>query len=310
MCLVFKDFYIISSIFYHYHVKYDKIYGMGLGIKLLDKYTKITFLDLIGYTLLDSFELSAHSFGDITDDYELNGIGISFTVSFDEDEIISHIKNINAKNIIFAHIHPLLNEASLKFEKDKKDPRIEIAEGKISLPIGEPPTPQDIDLLAKIKNRNDLNDVDISGAVFSSGGIWTFNSTSTYIIGTKIVYPTIRKDFDLDEENIKIDLPSYFRETKKPETRYKKGLRGNPFVLCGVAIGKKSDDLLQKKENENNIKIIEKIYSEAGVNLNYIPYISYGINPINVMRKILDEWKTLFIDNQKENSTRRVADGV
>jgi acylphosphatase len=259
---------------------------------------KITFKELMLHTLLDFFEFSAHTTGSLDDEYELDEIGINFFVGFNVDSVLNDLKEKKISKVILAHTHPLLNDESLIFEKNKIDPRILIAYGVLPLPLGNPPTAGDVEFLDKIKNK--ANFLEIKGAVFSASGIWVFG----IINGQK---PNIEKleeriknknqskinDF-LEIELIKIKFPDYFMDVEVP------GI--SKAEIDKVLFKSEIEKLKTRPVSENNfldykeeIEKLKSFYLNCGVFLDFFYYKDFNIDPIIEMRKIIEKWAEIYL---------------
>jgi hypothetical protein len=265
---------------------------------------KLTLKELMLHTLLDSFEFSAHTTGSLNDEYELNGIGINFFVSFDIDSVLNDLKERKISKVILAHTHPLINDDSLVFEENKIDPRILIAYGKLLLPLGNPPTYGDVELLDKIKKRADF--LEISGAVFSASGIWVFDilkgqKPNIEILRERIIKKNQTNTSDFDSENgffkkevLKAKFPNYFMDVEVP------GI--SRAEINKVLFKSEIDKLKTQPISENNIlnykKEVEKLksfYSNCGVFLDFFYYKDFGFDPLSEMRRIIERWEEIYL---------------
>lgn len=262
---------------------------------------RISCLDLIKHTLLDSFEFSAHSAEGLWSEYYLNGIGIdSFVGKINFEAVFSDLKNIGADKVIFAHTHPLANDKSLFFKIDEEDPRIKIAYGKKTLPLGNYPTSGDINLLKSLKLEGKASGIEVSGVVFAASGIWIFNVNDN--ISQPLNNPKNESVLDKVDPSeflskdllIKNKFPDYFMEVEKPamfKTRQQQG--GLDTNLKSTIINSEQSTQESVLDNEV-IDSVKQTFANQGITLEFIPYVSKEFDPVLILRTGIQDWEKKF----------------
>ncbi|MEI6490742.1 MAG: hypothetical protein WCO16_03190 [bacterium] len=268
---------------------------------------KLSSKELLKHALLDSYEFSAHSKRDVWDSYELNGIGINLFVGFDQEAVLNDLKDSNCSKAILAHTHPLLNDDSIIFRRDQLDPRIQIAYGELPLPLGNPPTDGDISLLDSFKKKVAEAGINISGAVFVSSGIWTFDIDPNKKINIEKLKGRKKPnrsgetgDF-FKYEIIKGEFPDYFMEVEKPAMHTQKYRNVAQLTLASRVDRISSEIKIIQKDYAEEIENHKKYYRECGVILDFLPYRENNLDALLIMRKCIEEWKNKFltIDSSK-----------
>ncbi|MST04325.1 MAG: hypothetical protein EXS49_02035 [Candidatus Pacebacteria bacterium] len=261
---------------------------------------KLSFIDLIKHTLLDSYEFSAHSENELEGIYTLNMVGIDFMVGFDDEKAFRDLNEKKCKKVIFAHTHPLGNDEYLKFIQDRPDPRKLIAYGMKLLPLGNFPTKGDIEYFQKLKQKAESFNIKIMGVVFSARGIWIFDIKEKLFlkeeknIKTKDPNSEGFGDF-VDYLNLKLKYPSYFMEIQQPKIKtkitYNFRIKVNSLIIIWMIIKEFFYKTFLKIKINN---IIKKFYNQ-GVILNFINYKSKKIDPVSLMRKTIEEWEEKYL---------------
>lgn len=262
---------------------------------------KISCLDLIKHTLLDSFEFSAHSVEGLWGEYYLNGVGIDFFVKFNSEAAFSDLKDIGANKVVFVHTHPLGNDNSLFYRIEEEDPRREIAYEYKQLPLGNYPTFGDITLLKSLKEKGKALGIEVSGAVFAASGIWTFDINDNFnqflntLKGENVLDKINPPEFLRKDLLVKDKFPDYFMEVEAPTIFTKRqqlgGINGN---LKSISINPLQTTTQKSASNNEEINSMKQQFATRGVFLDFIPYISNGFDPLLILREGIEEWEKKF----------------
>lgn len=256
----------------------------------------ISFIDLIKHTLSDSFEFSAHTIGNsFQEQYILNGVGMDFSVEFNEDGVLHKLKEQKVTNTIFLHTHPLANDSSLKFTKGKPDPRKLIAFGMKTLPLGNPPTKGDIEYFHKFKSKCTKAGVLVKGAVLSARGIWLFDTKQELKLKDEKATTVGSWSSSVSYLILKSDYPSYFMELEAPKNVTKVNYQHKLPTKSNLQIWTKVKELVFRLFLNKKLKVITKSFYKQGVLVEFISYKSLGIDPVKLLKETIQDWEKTFL---------------
>lgn len=266
----------------------------------MSDYKAISCLDLIKHTLLDSFEFGAHSIRGLLGQYYLHGVGPGIFVHISSEAIFAHVQEVGAKEVIFVHTHPLINDDALYFELEKEDPRKAIAEGKLALPTGNFPNWGDIGVLKSLQEKGQKLGIKVSAAVFAASGIWTFvikdlENISVQPQADPLLDQNKTTNFNGKELLLRDTFPSYFMEVEAPKL-YQSRQEKNPEIVARLKNANYfiTPPLKETSASSQKPEDIKNIFASQGVILDFIPYNSQGFDPVKIMKSGIEEWTKKF----------------